>query len=211
MSKSKRKGEVLGFVQTAEIPEVEEVSEVISTEEVVLEEVSEVIPAIESTIEDVKVQDEVTEVITPNIPIEVVTEKPKKKLPEDYICGSADYPVRHSNIKKLHQIVKDYNDNNNWKWMAYDYLGIGQNGKIGKKLNEVKVALSEFPEDENIQAFLSELNLVIEKKATDIIYLRRPEPPTSEERKARQAEVLAILQTVEGLSESELNKMVRAI
>jgi len=119
--------------------------------------------------------------------------------------GKGDYAITSANIDKLISVLDEYNNSGLWKWSISDVLGIKPDGAKGKKYYEIKDALRDIPGQKVFDLIQRMSDFVVNPKA------HRTIRATKEEKEARRAEVAAILNTIEGISEAEKSKMLKVI
>ena len=144
-------------------------------------------------------------------------DKDEVVMPET-LFGTGEFAITVKNIVRLTEALKEYNESNIWKWSLYDSIGINKNGKSGKKFEEVKATFSEM-ETAEAKAFSAELNKVVAKEESQIVYNQRPSSEEksklkAEEEKAKaekRATVEKELRKIKGLTDVQIAKMLKAI
>jgi type VI protein secretion system component VasK len=120
--------------------------------------------------------------------------------------GKGEYALTDANADKLAKAVAVYSETGKWQWSLQDCLGIKPDGTVGKRFEEIKATLAKV-EDDSLAANLLDAmnNVVIHSEVTRTVRV------DSAEKQRRREEVAAILSFVEGLSEEEKAKMVKAV
>jgi hypothetical protein len=121
--------------------------------------------------------------------------------------GKGEYAITSANVDRLTKAVDHFNQTAEWKWSLQDCLGINQDGKLGKRFEEIKKSLATI-EEPAIQNLLTAMSAVVVHEASEI---KKVTKTSSVERENRRTEVFGILSTTSGLTEKEIEKMVRSI
>ena len=123
--------------------------------------------------------------------------------------GKGEYAITSANVDRLTKAVDHFNQTAEWKWNLQDCLGINQDGKLGKRFEEIKKSLATI-EEPAIQKLLVAMSAVVAHEASEI---KKVTKVSSTEKAARQTEVYDFL-TLHGeefFTAKEIDKMVRSI
>ncbi len=121
--------------------------------------------------------------------------------------GKGEYAITNQNIDRLTKAVDHYNQTGEWRWSLQDCLGINQDGKLGKRFEEIKKSLSTV-EDSAVQSLILAMSATVVRQPEEI---KKSTRPSSVEREKRRTEVFGVLSTVGQFSDKEIERMVRSI
>jgi hypothetical protein len=112
------------------------------------------------------------------------------------------------NIDQMDAALAEYLEKGVYNWRVGE-LGFNQIGKRGTRYYELKDALKDsFHDDPKAQALLEKMMKVYERDIKEIVTAKQP---TREERAARKAEVVEILTKIEGLTDAEKQRLIKAV